>query len=50
MDSMDKKEMQNFIDLCVRDGKSELQTWRDFRKVLGLKFEPNEKITEENEK
>lgn len=34
-----KEEMQRFIDLCIRDGKTELETWRDFRNVLGLKFE-----------
>jgi len=38
---MTKEEMQRFIDLCIRDGKSELETWRDFRNVLGLKFEPS---------
>lgn len=36
--SMDKKEMQEFLDLCVEDGKSELKSYRDFLKVLGLKF------------
>ncbi len=35
---MDKKEMQEFLDLCVEDGKSELKSYRDFLKVLGLKF------------
>lgn len=35
---MDKKEMQEFLDLCVEDGKSELKAYRDFLKVLGLKF------------
>lgn len=45
-DSMNLKEMQNFIDLCISEGKDELQTWRDFRKVIGLKFEP---IEEQNQ-
>lgn len=35
---MDKREMQEFLDLCVEDGKSELKSYRDFLKVLGLKF------------
>lgn len=41
-EEMTKEEMQRFIDLCIRDGKTELETWRDFRNVLGLKFEDNE--------
>lgn len=47
-EEMTKEEMQRFIDLCIRDGKTELETWRDFRNVLGLKFEHNE--TEEEDK
>ena len=45
---MTKEEMQRFIDLCIRDGKSELETWRDFRNVLGLKFELNERSEEKD--
>ena len=48
---MDKKEMQEFLDLCVDDGKSELKAYRDFIKVLGLKFngKRQEETTEKNE-
>lgn len=46
-EEMTKDEMQRFIDLCIRDGKTELETWRDFRNVLGLKFEQNENEEEE---
>ena len=33
-----EKEMQEFLDLCVEDGKGELKTFRDFLKILGLKY------------
>ena len=39
-EEMTKEEIQRFIDLCIRDGKDELETFRDLRMVLGVKYEP----------
>lgn len=47
---MDQKEMQKFLDLCVEDGKDELKTYRDFLKVLGLKFNGKPQEIKETEK
>ncbi|MBR1598486.1 MAG: hypothetical protein IJ661_06250 [Lachnospiraceae bacterium] len=47
---MDKKEMQEFLDLCVEDGKDELKTYRDFLKVLGLKFNGKRQEIKDSEK
>ena len=39
---MTKEEIQRFIDLGIRNGKSELEIFRELREVLGVKYEPGE--------
>lgn len=45
---MTKEEIQRFIDLGIRNGKSELEIFRELREVLGVKYEPNEVTANNN--
>ncbi len=45
---MTKEEIQRFIDLGIRNGKSELEIFRELCEVLGVKYEPNEVTANSN--
>jgi len=38
-DIMTRDEIQRFIDLSIRKGKTELEIFRELREILGLKFD-----------
>lgn len=39
-ETMTKEEIQRFIDLGIKNGKTELEIFRELREVLGVKYEP----------
>ena len=46
-ETMTKEEMQRFIDLGIKNGKSELEIFRELREVLGIKYDPAS-VTKDN--
>lgn len=46
-ETMTKEEMQRFINLGIKNGKTELEIFRELREVLGIHYDP-QSIIEEN--
>lgn len=47
-ETMTKEEMQRFINLGIKNGKTELEIFREFREVLGIHYDPQSFDTEQD--